>query len=306
MKLDGITLIATPRYTHVSRGSSSVHPQAIDFGWNGEGTQNQPLYCGIIGSSDVTVARKRFTPGGPGSGSTGHVIDIRFETENHTCYRSSMHMREASPLAVGTRLEWNSVIGTMGSTGDSTGPHDHVILAICPKGTPVESMYAYRVTPDQYYHYLNDWHVADNKLPWVDLDGGGEEVPTPSDKLVITFENTNSIGKEFFTMSDIYKLVSVKGNVATLEKVVEVDLSIPKGFKPEKGSFTTDRVVRVRTQPSTSGKIVRELKTGEKLDYDSYGVLGGYVWVSTIENNQRVYSAWRVNGGVKYGFCNLR
>lgn len=305
MKLDGITLIATPRYTWLSRGSSPIHPQAIDFGWNGSGTQNQPLYSGIIGSSDVSVARKRFTDGGIGSGATGHVIDIRFETENYTCYRSSMHMKEASPLAIGTRLKWNTVIGTMGSVGDSTGEHDHVILAICPKGTPVEQMYNYRVEPDQYYHYLNDWHVADNELPWVDLNGG-EEAPSPTEnRLVITFEDTK-VGKEYFEMGNTYKLVSVEGNKATLEKVVVVDLSIHKGFKPEKGRFKTDRVVRVRSLPNTNAKIVRQLLVGEQIAYDSYMVSGGYVWLSTVENGQRIYFAWRENGGVKFGFTEFR
>lgn len=306
MKLDGITLIATPRYTWLSRGSSSVHPNAIDFGWNGAGTQNQPLYSGIIGSSDVSVARKRFVSGGAGSGATGHVIDIRFETENYTCYRSSMHMANESPLSVGTQLNWDTVIGTMGSTGDSTGPHDHVILAVCPKGTSVENMYNYRVKPDPYYHYLNDWHVADDRLPWVDMDNGGEEVPSPKvDKLVITFENTK-IGKEYFKMGSTYKLVSIEGNKATLEKIVVVDLSIPKGFKPEKGRFKTDRVVRVRSEPNTTAKIVRQLSTGEQIDYDSYIVSGGYVWVSTVENGQRVYIAWRENGGIKFGTVSFR
>lgn len=300
MKLDGVTLFATPQFTHVTRGSSAIHPMAIDFGWNGAGTQNQPLYCGVYGALDTYVALKVNDPA-----SVGHAIVIGFETPSHTVYRQSCHMNVASPLTVGTKLSEYSVVGTMGTTGDSTGPHDHYMLFICPKGTPVAQRYNHRVTPDPYLNYVNGFHTADNKLPWVDLSGG-EVVPSPRDELVITFENTKSIGKEFFTMNDIYKLVSVKGNVATLEKVVKVDLSIPKGFKPEKGRFTTDRVVRVRTEPNTSGKIVRELKTGEKLDYDSYTVLGGYVWVSTVENDQRVYSAWRVNGGIKYGFCNLR
>lgn len=220
MKLDGVTLIATPKYTHVSRGSSSNHPMAIDFGWFGSENTNQPLYSGIIGAKDVEIARHRYTAGGQGSGATGYVVDIRFETENYTCYRSSMHMSGPSPLPVGTKLKWNTVIGNMGSTGDSTGPHDHVILAICPKGTPVEQMYNHRVEPDKYYHYLNGFTVAnDNKLPWVDYPEGGEVVPSPREKMDVIAKDPK-IRKEF-EMGKKYEVTSIKGDQITLTEIKE-------------------------------------------------------------------------------------
>lgn len=219
--LDGVTLIATPKFTFMSRGSSSAHPKAIDFGFNGTENMNQPLYSGIYGAKEVKVARKRYTQGGIGSGSTGHVIDIQFETENYTCFRSSMHMSEASHLSVGTPLKWNDIIGYMGSTGDSTGPHDHVILAICPKGTPVEQMYDYRVEPDPYYHFAEDWTVTQypDDLPWVKL---GEEPEPPSssekEKLVVIIEDTEGM-KGHFEMSDTYKVIEQSGKKVVLEKV---------------------------------------------------------------------------------------
>lgn len=220
MLLDGVTLIATPRYTHVTRGSSTEHPNAIDFGWNGNGTQNQPLYSGVYGAIECKVARKRFIDGGSGSGATGHVIDIQFETPNYTCYRSSMHMATESPLAIGTVLQWDSVIGTMGSTGDSTGPHDHVILAICPKGTPVSEMYNYRVEPDSYYHYVNDWHIADDKLPWVTLDDTPST--TPGDEIQsLVLRHMGDLKMGFLIIRGAWSKLVEKPNTVTMPATID-------------------------------------------------------------------------------------
>lgn len=226
MLLDGVTLIATPRYTWKVRGSSSEHPNAIDFGWNGAGTQNQPLYCGVYGAIECKVARKRFIDGGSGSGATGHVIDIRFETPNYTCYRSSMHMATESPLAIGTPLNWDSVIGTMGSTGDSTGPHDHVILAICPKGTPVEEMYNYRVRPDDYYYYANNWHTADNLLPWITLGESPSTTPGDNGQSLDIGHMVEVDG--VIKMSEKYEVIKVDGDIITLKRITNIASNLGK------------------------------------------------------------------------------
>lgn len=231
MKLDGVTLFATPQFTHVSRGSSALHPMAIDFGWNGAGTQNQPLYCGVYGALDTYVALKVNDPV-----TVGHAIVIGFETPSHTVYRQSCHMKVASPLAIGTKLSEYSVVGTMGTTGDSTGEHDHYMLFICPKGTPVAQRYNHRVTPDPYLNYVNGFHTADNKLPWVDLSGG-EVVPTPTDELVIVVRNTEI--ERDIKMGDKYEVVEKTGNEITLRKVEDSKdkigkLAIVKGGKNKK------------------------------------------------------------------------
>lgn len=62
----------------------------------------------------------------------GHWVLVRNYDGSAAFYA---HMREASPLAVGTRVDHSSVVGRVGSTGASTGPHLHLEIRV--NGTPV-------------------------------------------------------------------------------------------------------------------------------------------------------------------------
>lgn len=71
-------------------------------------------------------------PVGPGTvhdkgfdSSYGNFISIDHGGKNYTFYA---HMDSPSPLSVGTQVSTNTVIGEVGSTGNSSGPHVHLEL----------------------------------------------------------------------------------------------------------------------------------------------------------------------------------
>lgn len=212
-----VKFIVPAQHTWFVRGSSSDHPLALDFGFRTSvpGSENQPLYAGVHGADSCKVARKRNLEDG------GNVIDIQVETPTNTIFISFMHMQNQSPLAVGTDLLWNTVVGNMGTTGTSTGNHVHIIMAVCPKGTSVDSMYSYRVDPKPYYNYLKDWtNSADNAFPYITLDGGGEPLRQIRSGDVLTFRNTTGKGVKVMS-NQIYKVIKVEGKGVILELVSE-------------------------------------------------------------------------------------
>lgn len=210
-----VKFIVPAQYTWFVRGSSPDHPNALDFGYRSAfpGSENQPLISGVYGADRVEIARHRVTSDG------GNIVDIRVETPTNTIYLSFMHMQNPSPLPVGTLLNWESVVGNMGTTGSSSGNHVHIIMAVCPKGTQVESMYSYRVDPKPYFYYLKGWtNPADDAMPWTTLDS--EHLRQLRSGDVLTFKDTT--GKGVTIMSEqIYKVKYVKGNEVTLELITE-------------------------------------------------------------------------------------
>jgi murein DD-endopeptidase MepM/ murein hydrolase activator NlpD len=71
-----------------------------------------PIHAAAAGV--VTVVRYQ-------AGGAGWYVML-----NHGIFQSTyMHMRARSPLSVGAHVRVNQVIGYVGSTGDSTGPHVH-------------------------------------------------------------------------------------------------------------------------------------------------------------------------------------
>lgn len=210
-----VRLIAPAQYTWFVRGSTPEHPNAIDFGFRTSfpGSETQPLYAGVLDALEVKLERKRYAEDG------GNIVDIRIETETNTMFLSFMHMLNPSPLPVGSSLTWGTIVGNMGNTGSSTGNHVHVILAVCPKGTPVENMYSYRVDPKPYYYYLEDWtNSADNELPWTTLDS--EHLRQLKYGDVLTFKNSN--GERVNVMKDqTYKVTKITGNKVELELIGE-------------------------------------------------------------------------------------
>jgi murein DD-endopeptidase MepM/ murein hydrolase activator NlpD len=52
----------------------------------------------------------------------GNWIEIKHKNGKSTRYG---HMKDKSPLAVGVEVKQGQVIGAVGSTGSSTGPHLH-------------------------------------------------------------------------------------------------------------------------------------------------------------------------------------
>ena len=209
-----LILFASPRYTYFNRGSSPEHPLAIDFGWLTAvaGSQNQPLYSATYGADKVTIARIRSISDG------GNVVDLRIETPENTIYRSYMHMKDPCLLPVGTDVtNRRTVVGYMGNTGASEGNHVHEILAICPKGTPVESMYDYRVDPEPHIFWETGWHQLATSMPEVLQWREAQDTPStaPGENGATNLVNLEIKGGE--TVGALYKLTQT-GNKMIFEK----------------------------------------------------------------------------------------
>ena len=70
----------------------------------------------------------------------------------------------------------------------------------------------------------------------------------------------------------------------------------------EIGSFYPNTTVNVRDYPSTKGNIVAQYVDGEMVNYDSYVINDGYIWLSYISfSGPRRYIAWRVQDGETFG-----
>jgi murein DD-endopeptidase MepM/ murein hydrolase activator NlpD len=77
----------------------------------------------ITASYGGVVERKGFEAGG-----FGHYVFLRHSTGSVTFYTLYAHMNVASPIGVGSVVGQGAQIGTMGSTGWSTGPHLHYMI----------------------------------------------------------------------------------------------------------------------------------------------------------------------------------
>jgi len=99
------------------------------------------LHAGADFGQDSGVAIKSVAPGTVESKGVnldkrsgyGHWVRIRNFDGSRAMYA---HMVAASPLAVGQGVDHSTTVGSVGSTGASTGPHLH--LEIIVNGTPVD------------------------------------------------------------------------------------------------------------------------------------------------------------------------
>lgn len=83
---------------------------------NGIGTPIVAAYGGV-------VERKGFEGGG-----FGHYVFLRHYNGSRTFYTLYAHLNVASPLGIGTVVGQGTQVGTMGTTGWSTGPHLHFMV----------------------------------------------------------------------------------------------------------------------------------------------------------------------------------
>lgn len=70
----------------------------------------------------------------------------------------------------------------------------------------------------------------------------------------------------------------------------------------EIGTFYPNTTVNVRDYPGTKGNVVARYTAGESVNYDSYVINDGYIWLSYIAGSgSRRYVAWRVKDGQTFG-----
>lgn len=94
-----------------------------DFGQN-SGAAIKAVAPGTVESKGVNLNKQS---------GYGHWVRVRHYDGSRGMYA---HLVAASPLGVGQAVDHNTVIGGVGSTGASTGPHLH--LEIIVNGTPVD------------------------------------------------------------------------------------------------------------------------------------------------------------------------
>lgn len=103
-------------------GSRRQH-NGTDFGAD-SGTPIKAIAPGVVEAKGVNLDKKS---------GYGHWIRIKQYDGTVGLYA---HMVSASPLSAGTRVDHSTVIGNVGSTGASTGPHLHYEVRV--NGTPVD------------------------------------------------------------------------------------------------------------------------------------------------------------------------
>ena len=137
--------------------NNTIYPKhfGIDLGWNDNyGGQSAPIYA----INDGKVIFKGYND------SAGNYIGIETVSNDTKFIHRYLHMRNPSPLNVNDTVTRGAIIGNMGNTGDSTGPHLHYELWKCPKNYTFNwaDREKYAVNP-LLYTYLFYNQVSNNK-----------------------------------------------------------------------------------------------------------------------------------------------
>ena len=89
-----------------------------------------PAGTPVVSIGDGTVVEKGYKGGG------GHTVKIRHNSTYTTAY---LHLSKyAKDLRVGNRVKQGEVIGYVGSSGSSTGPH--LDFRVWKNGTPIDPL----------------------------------------------------------------------------------------------------------------------------------------------------------------------
>lgn len=62
-------------------------------------------------------------------------------------------------------------------------------------------------------------------------------------------------------------------------------------WRSEKGTFTLELAIYLKTAPSKNAVSISLLKAGSKINYDAYAIQGGYVWIRQPRSNGYGYMA---------------
>jgi murein DD-endopeptidase MepM/ murein hydrolase activator NlpD len=88
-----------------------------------------PVGTPVVTIGDGTVVEKRY------KGQAGNMVKIRHNSTYSTAY---LHLSKFGNIAVGQRVTQGQVIGYVGSTGASTGPH--LDFRVWKNGTPIDPL----------------------------------------------------------------------------------------------------------------------------------------------------------------------
>lgn len=87
----------------------------------------------------------------------GWMVEYEAKDERGTFIMANGHMKSQSTLKVGTTYKMGTKIGTIGTTGKSTGPHDHFRISLNGK----------RVNPLDYLYIYDGQEVHEEDVPKV-------------------------------------------------------------------------------------------------------------------------------------------
>ncbi len=194
------------------------HPVYKDRRFHGGVDYAAPSGTAIYASGAGTIEMARYVNG------YGNYIKIRHNSEYETAYG---HMsRFASGMRPGVRVKQGQVIGYVGSTGRSTGPHLH--FEILRKGQRIDPLKAKVATGND----LTGSQLAEFKRIVKNIDNSAKaEVEQKDVDLKVAVEESNSVQESSNSKIGVKKIIMpVKKKPLTKQSVQNTN-NIPAGKK---------------------------------------------------------------------------
>ena len=194
------------------------HPVYKDRRFHGGVDYAAPSGTAIYASGAGTIEMARYVNG------YGNYIKIRHNSEYETAYG---HMsRFASGMRPGVRVKQGQVIGYVGSTGRSTGPHLH--FEILRKGQRIDPLKAKVATGND----LTGSQLAEFKRIVKNIDNSAKaEVEQKDVDLKVAVEESNSVQESSNSKTGVKKIIMpVKKKPLTKQSVQNTN-NIPAGKK---------------------------------------------------------------------------
>lgn len=194
------------------------HPVYKDRRFHGGVDYAAPSGTAIYASGAGTIEMARYVNG------YGNYIKIRHNSEYETAYG---HMsRFASGMRPGVRVKQGQIIGYVGSTGRSTGPHLH--FEILRKGQRIDPLKAKVATGND----LTGSQLAEFKRIVKTIDNSAKaEVEQKDVDLKAAVEESNSVQESSNSKTGVKKIVMPVKKKPLTKQSVQNNNSIPAGKK---------------------------------------------------------------------------
>lgn len=213
----------------------------------------------------------------------GWMVEYEAKDERGTFIMANGHMKSQSTLKVGTTYKMGTKIGTIGTTGKSTGPHDHFRISLNGKRkNPLDYLYLYE---DQEVHpedaklvkYFKDvaktYTIIVDKIP----------VYTNSTNAKNGKNSTGTWGKgTYYVFNEAYGMINITTKIGSAgawinptDNVIKEEVVTPpveeetpmtpitppiNEEKPKEEESQKEPVTSEETQPSTDNPVEEETK----------------------------------------------
>lgn len=204
----------------------------------------------------------------------GWMVEYEAKDERGTFIMANGHMKSQSTLKVGTTYKMGTKIGTIGTTGKSTGPHDHFRISLNGKRVnPLDYLYVY---DGQFVHsddtkkvkYFKD--VEQSKKYTIIVD----KIPvyTNSTNAKNSKNSTGTWGKgTYYVFNEAYGMINITTKIGSAgawinpkdnvikEEVEEKPVEEEKPIEtPPTENTEKEPVTSEETQPSTDNPTEQE------------------------------------------------